>query len=610
MNCKTLLAGMAVAILLLTTGCGNTPTIEITTPPPASMEVNQFASIAAALGHDSKTDSVDWSCTPAGSCGTFTPPNTASGAMTEYKAPDASGPVMIIAASHKNPKVKASANVNITAVATATDITGTYTFFVNGREKEELLPYGVAGNIAINGATGKVTSGEQDYFNSETGVVFEDDPITAGTIVVGSDGRGTLTLTPTSAPAETFSITVVNDKHILITQFDSNATASGSLDLQTAPSSVPTGHNAFALLDSFNGNAFGGVFTSNGTITTASEADDDIGGSMDFTLVNFITASFTTPDANGRGTVTLTDANLTPALFSSSFTLAYYVVGPEAFRLIEIDGETTLSPQYAVGSIFGQGAGNFANMKGSPFVFGQSGIEVGTNIGAFSAAGQFTGNGTNTLSAGVADVNEGDGNPIQAGSLTGSPYVVQTNGYGAITLTGLNTDGLANFGIYAVDPAINVADPNSASGGGGALMLDLDTSNIGIGIVVPQATGPTFSGNYAFSQDGVFQTAAPLFAWYGLLGEVTSDGTSKFAGLADYNELNVAQTPAVTISATYAADPANTGRITSQVTINGAATPNHVTIYQASSSLLLHVDVDSSAAGLGNVELGVLEQQQ
>jgi hypothetical protein len=45
------------------------------------------------------------------------------------------------------------------------------------------------------------------------------------------------------------------------------------------------------------------------------------------------------------------------------------------------------------------------------------------------------------------------------------------------------------------------------------------------------------------------------------------------------------------------------------VTINGAAMPNSLTIYQASSALGLQVDMDSSAA-LVNVGFGVLEKQQ
>lgn len=598
MNCKTLFLTTAVAIGMLITGCSKAITIEITTPPPASLEVNDSATIAATVMHNS--EGVDWSCTPTGSCGTFTPSHTVSGASTVYMAPRTSGPVTITAASTGNPEKVAHASVTINPVATAADITGTYTFFVNGTDSSDGGdPISVAGSVVLGGA--KIT-GEQDYFDIGTGDIFPKDPIVSGSITVGNDGRGTLSLTPTSAPAETFSITVVNNKHILITQFNANATAHGSLDLQTAPTSVPMGGNAFALFDLADAYAVGGVLTSSGTAITASQADDDVAGTATFDFaIGCTSPCITAPDPAGRGTVTLTDPN-------SGFgavKLAYYVVGPEAFRLIEFDGTA-----FAAGSMYGQGAGGFsASTLGKSFVFGQSGAE-NVALGWYAAAGQFTGNGTSALSGGVADVNLGDGKPVKAGALSGSAYFVKANGYAGITLSGANTDGLANFGVYLVDPAINVADPNNTSGGGGAVMLDLDANNIGVGIVVPQATGATFSGNYAFSQDGVFQTSTPTFAWYGLVGQIVSYDTSAVEGLADYNELNIAQTPAVTVTGTFTADMNNAGRSTAQITINSAKTPNNLTIYQASSALLLHVDVDSPASGFGTIGLGVLEQQQ
>jgi hypothetical protein len=605
MNRKTLLAAMAIAIPMLITGCTSNPGvgggIQITAAPPADMEVNLSASIVATAGGGLTAAGVDWSCTPVGACGTFAPPHTNSGGATVYTAPNVAGPVSIVATSTKNPVKTQMAPVTITAVATAPNITGTYTYFANGVEKNKNMPNDVAGSIVINGATGMVTGGEQDFFNTFTGDIFPADPITGGTITVGADGRGTLTLTPTSAPAEIFSITVVNNHHILITQFNDAATASGSLDLQTAPTSIPTGGNAFALFDPTDIFAFGGVFTSNGITTIPTgEADDDSFGTADFDFV--INGSFTAPDAAGRGTITLNNPNFGP------FTLAYYVVGPEAFRLIEFDGAG-----FSTGSMFGQGAGVFSGASlGSKFVFGQSGIE-GIAFGVYAAAGQFSGNGTTAFSSGVADVNLGDGSSKKAADLTtGTTYSVKANGYGAIALTGATTDGLANFGVYLIDPAINVADPNSAAGGGGAVMLDLDTDNIGVGIVAPKAANPTFTGNYALSQDGAFQTDAPAFSWYGLLGQVTSDGTSKFAGLADFNQVSYSQTAGVTVSATYAADGANPGRSTAMVTI-GAAAPSPITAYQASSALLLHVDTDTSTNGVddfGTIGLGVLEKQQ
>jgi hypothetical protein len=594
----------ATASVTITAATG---TISITTAPPASMEVNQSATIAATATGGLTAAGVDWSCTPVGTCGTFNPIHTASGGTTVYTAPRTAGPVSIIAAATAAPATTATASVTITAVVTATNLTGTYTFFANGQDASQ-EPTSVAGSIVINGTTGMVTGGEQDYFDDTSGNIFPSDPITTGTIVVGNDGRGTLTLTPTAAPAETFSITVVNNKHILITEFDAQVTSDGALDLQTAPTSVPTGGNAYALLDATDATSFGGVLTSNGTIATATESDDDLIGAVDFDFLT-MTIAFTPPDPSGRGTVTFVDPNFNGA---APFTLAYYVVGPEAFRLIEFDGVG-----FATGSMYGQGTGTFSGASlGSKFVFGQAGIEApGTGVGSYSAAGQFAGNGTTAFSSGVADVNLGDGAPVLAGSLTagtGTSYFVNANGYSGVVLTGgtgANTDGLGNFGFYLTDPAINVADPNNTSGGGGAVMLDLDVDDIGVGVVAPQATTPTFSGNFAISLDGYFQNTTTN-SYYSLLGEVTSDGTSKVAGLADYNEGEIALNPGVTLAGTYTADATNPGRSTMQLTINGAATPNNLTLYQASSSLVLQIDVDSPSDGFGNIGFGVYELQQ
>jgi hypothetical protein len=576
--------------------------IMITTPPPSSLEINLTASIAATVTNDPANNGVDWSCTPMGTCGTFTPAHTASGATTVYMAPNTPGPVTITAASTTEPSQTAPAKITINPITSIGNITGTYTFFANGADDNGGYPISVAGSVVLGGAT---ITGEQDYFDAYTDDVFPADPIVSGSLSVGNDGRGTLTLTPTSAPAETFSITVVNNKHILITEFDSNATTSGSLDLQTSPTSVPSGGNAFALLDSADAYALGGVLTSNGTSLTASEADDDIKGfpNYDFPL-SCPVCTITAPDAAGRGTITLTDPNTGVG----AMEMAYYVVGPEAFRLIEFDNLLLLT-----GSMYGQGSGTFsAATLGKSFVFGQSGLAslTGAGFGLWATAGQFTGDGTSALSSGVADFNNGDGQPVLASPISsGSAYSVSANGYAYITLSGATTYGLVNFGVYLVDPAVNIADPNNASGGGGAVMLDLDVNTLGIGMMVPQTSGASFTGNYGIALDGFLATSPTAFAYYGLVGQVVSSGTS-FSGLADYNELGVAQTPAVTVSGPVSADMANPGRSTAQVTINGAATPNNITLYQASNGLLLGVDVDSTSNDIGNVGLGLFEQQQ
>ena len=280
MNRKTLLIVLTIALAVVASACSSSsPTITISTPPPASLEINGSASIAATTTHDHGAG-VDWSCAPAGACGTLSPTHTDSGASTTYTAPSASGTVTITASSTKKPSVTATATVTINPVATVGDLTGTYTFYINGFDSAFGAPYSVVGSVTFDGA-GNITGGEQDLFDTGSDTIINADPIVAGSgvVTVGDDGRGSITITPTTAAPETLSITVVNSSHALIEEFDLGATSAGSLDLQTAPTSVPTNGNAFTLLDIDDAFVFGGVVTSDGTSTfTAGEADDDVAG--------------------------------------------------------------------------------------------------------------------------------------------------------------------------------------------------------------------------------------------------------------------------------------------------------------------------------------------
>jgi len=482
------------------------------------------------------------------------------------------------------------------------NLKGTYTFYANGHDSNG-YPVCIAGSIDLDG-NGNVTGGEQDYFDAESGNEYPADAVTGGTITIGSDGRGTLTVTPTSAPSETYSVVQVNAKHLLVTEFDSNATSGGSMDLQTVPTSVPSGGDAFETWDVYYGPVFGGVLTSTGTAITG-EGDEDIFGN--FAQVTYQGSIASPPDSNGRGTLTLVDSGGVQAGF------AYYVVGPEVFRLIEMNAVEGLG-DYQVGSIYGQGtaAGAFsaASLKGS-FVFSQQGAAT-PGVGEYGVAGEFTTDGVGTFTAGVADVNEGDGTPIVAGDISQSTFGVSSDGYGSISLapTG-QTDTLANFGVYMVDPGLNITDPNNTTGGGGALMTDLDVNSNGIGFLVPQTSGATFSGNYAFSQDGYYATVSNS-SFFDLIGRLNSNGSSKLTGTVDFNDIaNTGLNSALAVTGNFAADTGNPGRSTAQLSIGGAAnSPENVTIYRANSDLALHVDTDSPANGQGNNGVGVLEKQQ
>lgn len=575
--------------------------VTISTAPPSSVYINQTTPVAATVANDLSNAGVDWSCAPAGTCGTFSPAHTASGATSTYTAPASPASVTITATSTADATKTANAAVTV-APLSVSNLSGTYTFYATGFNNS-YDPSQIAGSMVLDG-NGNVTGGEQDRADLDAGV-DADDPITGGTVTDEGNGRASITMTASTWGTETFSVVFVNSKHLLITEFDANANSQGSMDLQTAPTSVPTGGNAFAVNDYWDEFAFGGVITSNGTDITAGEADDN-SGTADLDFDPSVTSAITAPDAAGRGTILLHDQS-----FGGNIEFAYYVVGPEAFRLVEIDGS-----DYLVGSMFGQGSGTFsaASLNGS-FVFEQIGW---TSPEYFGVAGQFTTDGVSAFTGGQMDVNDGYDAPYLAADISGSTYGANSDGYGSIALSATNGSYLANFGVYLVDPAINIADPNSPTGGGGALLTELDASGQGsgpgAGFAVPQQlSGATFSGNYVFNLgDGYATDNSTFFYWFDLLGQMNSDGSSNLTGTEDFSSASGGiQDPGVSVAGTFAADGTHPGRFTAQVTRNGSSTPNNVTAYQASSGLLLQVDMDPGPSNSNYiVAIGVVEQQQ
>ena len=103
---------------------------------------------------------------------------------------------------------------------------------------------------------------------------------------------------------------------------------------------------------------------------------------------------------------------------------------------------------------------------------------------------------------GVADDNEFDNGTIVPKAPISGNYAVSSNGYGSLTITAGDLGDVSVLGIYMTDPLLNLNDPNNTTSGlGGALVADLDGSNLnGTGVLIPQTDTSTasFAGNYAF----------------------------------------------------------------------------------------------------------------
>jgi hypothetical protein len=606
---------MALCVLGIA-GCGSGGgplTIAITAP--SSLAASSGGNISATVTHDPEAEGVTWSCAPAGLCGTFTLTQTASGATTVYTAPPvppASGSVTITATSVTIPTRTATVTIMITGMATQN-----FTFYVTGEENNfaDDPYYSIAGVVQIAntvsaGGVFAVTGGEQDY-NDGDGITSPEpqgDMITGGGLVPNGDGTGTLTLITDNSNlgiggTETFAVAFANANHALITQFDGTATSSGSLDLQTS-TALPSGSFAFVAsgtssdVNGFFPAAYGGVFTVvsgalNGTV------DSNLGGAV--TPNTPFTASLSTPDAFGRGSI-----NDSTGIATS---INYYVVGPEVFRIVDVDSATA---DTAAGSAYGQGAvPSFSD--GS---IGESVFAVENPFTAYAAVGQFK-TSTGTHFNGVGDLNELN-NEVQltAQSIHGT-YTLASDGYGSMTFSPTYGD-VSIFGIYAVDPSLNILDPNATTDGGGALVAEMDENLVGTGQLVPQTdvVVADFAGYYAFGARG--GTDADGLFEFDFVGAVTV--TEPGGSLVGTGELSDPFGALTGIGPTYTGvaftdaavpDPMHPGRYT----INPLTLSNEnftsdisltVTAYQASADQLYWIEVDPGSYFGGSLEAGAI----
>jgi hypothetical protein len=573
----------------LSSACGKASSGNVViqlTNAPATLTVNQSVSLTANVGNDSSNAGVDWSCSVAGSCGTFNPAHTASGGATVYTAPGTPGTVTVTATATAGQGAAASAQISIVPVGSKSMLNGRYVFSVQGVDTNG--SYSAVGTIVADG-NGSITGGEQDY--ADEALQAGPDAVT-GSYSIGPDGRGSLTLNVSNATlphngVETFSLAVTSATHALVIQFDGTATSSGSLDFQAASAVDP---NAIAGAFAFTAQgidvasrlpiAYGGVLlmsASSGSIASGTYFEND-GGT---TFTSALTGTVTAPDSFGRGTLA----------FTVGVHYAYYAVQGQVLRLVGKDLPSFMSG----GSMYGQGAagasGTFSNasLNGS-YVLAEGG---GSVFGALVVAGQFTADGTGNFTSGVADAN--DAGATAFGSIAGQAvYSISGDGKGTLNLP-LTVDAqgvVSSLLIFTVDPALNILDPTSPNGGGGALVMDYDSNAVATGFIVPQTTG-TFTGNYALNFQSV--SGSGQADWVGQ----TLAASGGLTGTVDVND-NGSPTATQSLTGTFTADAANPGRWTGGFTVSSAS--HLITYYQVSATMFVIIDTDTGDVGLGIIE--------
>ena len=640
MNRGTLWIVLLSICALAVAGCGGSSHRVTITTAPTTLTAGTSSNVIAIDSHDS-SDQINWTCAPTGACGSFNPTPTQSGAASSYTAPavaPSGGSVMITATSMDHPSRSDTVSIAITAVQTAN-----FVFSLNGEENNDSGDfYSLAGVVAIaQDGSGNVLSGEQDYNDGDgnTSPQPTGDSITGGTLVMANDGSGNATLTLTTSNTnlpnggtEVFALAFANPNHAVIVQFDGSATSSGSYDLQistAAPVGAPSASFSFVASGTNTGGdpvCDGGMFSvdASGNITGIYDLNDS--DNQPATFANPIPAGVTTGsvDTFGRGVIT-------GALFGGA-AINYYVVGPEVLRLIAVDTAAT-----ALGSAYGQGtsAGSFSSASLGPSVF-----QIGSVASLYGAVGEFSTGAEAGVVKGKARANtpvreagtactgtgpcsfsgEGDYNDLHSGGggfvgdLSGS-YMVDANGYGSLNFDGTFANTIDVFGVYAVDPTLNILDPNNTTDtadSGGALIAEMDANLFGTGSIVPQTdvTQTSFSGFYAFGGQGIGDGGEFDFLGTGTVTPGDSNSTLVGEGaLSDpFGVFDAPSEIPVTFNATPSL-PDNDGRyfINPLVVETGPDTTINlafVAAYQASGGQLFWVGTEEGTYFLGPLEQG------
>jgi hypothetical protein len=233
----------------------------------------------------------------------------------------------------------------------------------------------------------------------------------------------------------------------------------------------------------------------------------------------------------------------------------------------------------------------------------------------YATLGEYTTTpGSGTLQ-GVEDGDE-QGSVNSAFTVTGTYSIsnavnsVTYNGYGSAVFVTSGASSVNSVGIYMVDPTLNINDPNNLNGGGGALLLDLDSGLAGgIGVMIPQTDANTssFSGNYSVGAQTFYAGMAGWEFDFLSQGSVSSLSLNTVGMFSDpWNGLTTATTTdtGVFFAGTLTPDTTNPGRYTLPLSVTlsgGTPLPFTTVVYQASGSQLYWLDEDTGSLWLGQM---------
>jgi hypothetical protein len=591
---KSITASIIVAFTIAFAACGgggNSPNppaaiaVSFAAQPPTTLVIAATLSLTAVVNNDSAGAGVNWKVTCGSTqCGSFNPVSTGSSVATVYTAPAAiptGNTVTLVATSISDSTKSVSASITITASATSVLPDGNYVFRLSGEDITlNGSSYFVAGAFTVLNKA--IASGEQDFVDQGSGIT---DGILASGSSLSTTANGNIQIVLNTGDTnvgvngvETLRGTLVSATHILISQFDGFAAATGTLDLQTG-TAAPAGGYAFNLSgldDSAEPLFIGGILNFTGTSVAVANSVFDFSDNGEVGQAQlFASGTVSAPDTFGRITISLTPSS---TIVIPQFGLSGYIVGPNRIQLVE-DVQDTLDGVLG-GTALGQGAntGNFtqAGVGGSTYVFAAVGADA---TGVADLAGGFILNADGTVAGNLA-VN--DLNTIKGVAITGGNWTIGPGG--RATLSNITPQILGAplaFQLYL-------------DGNGNALELGVDTSQGSAGSSFLQTTGAINPGSYAMGAQGFANVSGGPF--WAANGPVAIDSGGNFTGTTDYNVVGFTPLPAVPLTGT-------TNTTTGVFTIAGLnsvsfSSTNAFGYFPIDNSRVLAIEVDSGQLGL------------
>ena len=497
--------------------------------------------------------SVTWSVTGTGCSGSACGTVDNNGLYTAPSSLPSPAAVKVIATSSVDPVGMGSANVALVA-SFDSRLKGTYAFRFSGFDGSGAV-YS-AGNFQADGS-GNITNGIQDV-NRTSGVQTLSF---TGSYSVGSDNRGTMTLTTVSGTA-TYKLAIAANGEIEFIEFDNSGTrGAGIINKATTPFSVAQISGPYVMLlfgsdSAGNRIGFAGLFQSNAGTLTGGTADLNDNGAASGSSA--ISGAFTVAPS-GRGTMQFV------APGAGTFNFSFYLVDKD--KLYFVSSDAAAGSDRLGGLVVSQDTGisfSTATFKGNA-VLSLSSVEHST-LSNVSAVGILNTDGAGVLASGSMCDENNAGVIISQQALSGT-YTMGSNGRGTISLSG--SVPAASFAMYAVTQ-------------NKAFLLDISSPAGLTGFLEPQVganLGPS-------TIQGVFVTGTIATA-NNTTGVWTMNGVNGLVGIQD-ESTPLGNIAAEAVAGSYAVAPNGRGTIS----LTSPTMTNRV-FYVVNNSEFKAVGVDS-----------------